>query len=27
MDKDELIHHIELVTNAYIELNTRFGLS
>ena len=27
MDKEELIHHIELVTNAYIELNTRFGLS
>ena len=27
MDRDELEHHIELVSNAYIELVTRYGLS
>ena len=27
MDRDELEHHIDLVSNAYIELVTRYGLS
>ena len=27
MDRDELEHHIDLVSNAYIELATQYGLS
>ena len=27
MDRDELDHHIELVSNAYIELESQYGLS
>ena len=27
MDRDELDHHIDLVSNAYIELATQYGLS